>query len=210
MHWFLELNDGDSNRFGKFIAEEFAKNKHFYEHAKGFFVTAPFYRTFVERNGMHGMLEEILMTLDSDQGALTIEKHFQQSRYNMDEILSLRRFYYQLEKPIAIKAHIVYHSTGELLSEVDSKFQNSIDSFDQFSDAIVSMWQRCWQAKTLSVLKTCTAFKKGTFPKLDVVLIVSEQRALEEFNEKQAEQNSLDHNMRESVKWFHKIKRWIC
>ena len=118
----------------------------------GFIVTGNAYRHFMTRNGMNGLIEELINTLPPEKAAEIISKRFEQSRYNSEEIGILRSYYQQLKKPVNLYAHVVCSITGEPIESLESVTKQGINSFDVLSDGIVQIWQSCWQKENLERL----------------------------------------------------------
>lgn len=120
--------------------------------SNGFIVTGNAYRHFMARNGMNGLVEELITTLPPEKAAEIISKRFEQSRYDSEEIGILRSYYQQLKKPVNLYAHVVCSVTGEPIATLERVSKQGIKSFDVLSDGIVEIWQSCWRKENLERL----------------------------------------------------------
>lgn len=145
--------------------------------ANGFIVTGNAYRHFLTRNGMNGLVEELITTLPPDKAAEIISKRFEQSRYNSEEISILRANFQQLKKPVNLYAHVVCSVTGEPVASLETMTKQDVKSFDVFSDGIVQIWQSCWRKENLERLHyqlEQASSKEQICPNFEVVLRIEE------------------------------------
>lgn len=174
----------------------------------GYIVPTESYLTFVRRNGLWGLADELLHTVTPEQGSKIINIRFSQSRYDVREMNALRQTYFQMKKPMDMGALLVRHTTGEPILDQPPKYIYGIDNFDDFSDGVVNLWASSWDAEVLQALKGNAKATQWLQQKDYGILIWVFERGDQEKDETFNWLEDLPHleSMRPKVHAQHKVK----
>lgn len=145
MFWLHEINKNHMEDVGHkalMLSEINALN---IQVPKGFVISATTYDTFIIRNGIKDVLEEIEQSLDPQRVYQVVQHMFLNSKYNAQEIHQLRSYYNQLKKPLIMRLVHVRHDSVLDYSHSPDRYIRDIKTFEAFSEQIIHMWASNWE-----------------------------------------------------------------